>query len=461
LIWTPEHGPAQSVARAAIEPTAPPEFAVSTAARIDADLALAAAASAASSDAFIEILGAAVNAHERLETRVRRGDTLADLLAREGVAPREFNPALYAMNDVFDARTLQAGQHVEVFLDRTDPDAPVLEGVAFEPDVDQTIQIARTTDGGYRARSLATPLTHRVARAQGEITESLYVDAKAAGVDDLVIAEIASVLAYSVDFQREIRVGDQFDIVFDQYLNPAGEVVRTGDIHFVRFTPRGRELAFWRYTPPGEGEHPGYYDEAGESARRFLMRTPVNATRISSGFSRARRHPVLGYTRAHKGTDFAAPTGTPIYAAGNGVIERSNRYGSFGNYVRIRHANGYKTIYGHLNGFARGIRAGASVSQGQVIGYVGMTGTATGPHLHYEVHLNDVAINPMTIEMPTGRTLGEDELDGFLAERARIEAMRAAAVPADADADALTPMVADSETSETAAREVATAASNG
>ncbi len=310
-------------------------------------------------------------------------------------------------------------------------------GLSFDPDVAQTIQIARLSDGGYRARRFDVPLTRRIARAQGAITESLYVDAKAAGVDDLVIAEIAGLLAFSVDFQREIHPGDPFEILFEQFLDPAGEVVKSGEIYYVGFAPRGRPLAYWRYTPPGEDEETGFYDAVGESARRFLMKTPVNATRISSGFSAARRHPVLGYTRAHKGTDFAAPRGTPIYAAGNGVVERANRYGSFGNYVRIRHANGYKTIYGHLNGFARGVRAGARVAQGQTIGYVGMTGTATGPHLHYEVHVNGTAVNPMRIDLPTGRTLTEEEKPGFAVERARIDALRERAAAANAPGGAL------------------------
>ena len=163
------------------------------------------------------------------------------------------------------------------------------------------------------------------------------------------------------------------------------------------------------------------------------MLTPINGARLSSHFGR-RRHPILGYTRAHNGTDFAAPTGTPIMAAGNGVVERANRFGSFGNYIRIRHPNGYQTAYAHLNGFARGIRAGSRVTQGQIIGYVGTTGRSTGPHLHYEVHLNGNPVNPMTLDLPTGRQLEDDELPLFEAERDRILAMlETAASAAEAD----------------------------
>ena len=159
------------------------------------------------------------------------------------------------------------------------------------------------------------------------------------------------------------------------------------------------------------------------------MLTPINGARLSSHFGR-RRHPILGYTRNHNGTDFAAPTGTPILAAGNGVVLRANRFGSFGNYIRVRHANGFETAYAHLNGFARGIRSGSRVTQGQVIGYVGTTGRSTGPHLHYEVHQNGRPVNPMTLDLPTGRQLNADEIPLFEAERDRILAIRDGAVDA-------------------------------
>jgi murein DD-endopeptidase MepM/ murein hydrolase activator NlpD len=444
LAFTPSLSGAPSAAVAAL-PSTP----------ASPNLAAAYAAAAAETRMLAAVLGPTLAGRERVDAQVRRGDTLADVLEDEGVAPAEFNAALASLRGVFDPRTLQAGQHVELFVDREDDEDAQLIGLALSPDVAQRIEVTRLADGDFRARAIETPLTRRIARAQGEITESLYSDAIAAGASDAVVSEIASVFAYSVDFQREIHPGDAFDIVFDQYLDPAGHVVKTGDIHYVAFSPSGRDLAYWRYTPPEtaeELEEAGYYDALGESARRFLMKTPVNATRISSGFSRARRHPVLGYTRAHKGTDFAAPRGTPIYAAGNGVVERANEYGSFGNYVRIRHANGYQTIYGHLNGFARGVRAGVHVTQGQVIGYVGMTGTATGPHLHYEVHLDGEAVDPMSLNLPTGRKLAEDELPAYEVERAIIAAMAARAVPATTPADGL---LVEGETTDHAALEAA------
>ena len=173
---------------------------------------------------------------------------------------------------------------------------------------------------------------------------------------------------------------------------------------------------------PGDGVS-DWYDEAGSTARKFLMKTPINGARLSSGFG-FRQHPILGYTLLHKGTDFAAPIGTPIMAAGDGVIERAGGFGTFGNYVRIRHSDGYETAYGHMSRFGRGIRAGAQVRQQQVIGYVGTTGRSTGPHLHYEVLFRGEQINPMRLKVPTGRNLTGPDLAAFKIERARIDTLR-------------------------------------
>jgi len=193
--------------------------------------------------------------------------------------------------------------------------------------------------------------------------------------------------------------------------------------------PRGREKAYYRFESR-DGEI-GYYDAQGHSAKRFLMKTPVKGARISSGFGR-RFHPILGYTRMHKGVDFAARRGTPVMAAGNGVIERASRYGSYGNYIRIRHANGFKTAYAHLSRYRHGSRKGRRVTQGQIIAYVGATGRATGPHLHYELLKHNHQVNPMTIKVPTGRKLGPAELKRFAQEKARIDQLVESARPAAA-----------------------------
>ena len=240
-----------------------------------------------------------------------------------------------------------------------------------------------------------------------------------------MVANLADAFAYDVDFQREIFGGDEFEAIFEVRYDDRGKLVSAGDIMYARLKWRGlsREKGYYRFSE--DGERGDFYDATGQSAKRLLMKTPIDGARLSSGFG-TRKHPILGYARAHKGVDFAAPRGTPIKAAGDGTVLRANRYGSFGNYVKIRHANGYETAYAHLNGFARGMRSGKRVRQGQVIGYVGTTGRSTGPHLHYEVHHNGSAVNPQRLKIATGKQLTGAALERFKTVRARIDAMRMA-----------------------------------
>ncbi|WP_417468644.1 peptidoglycan DD-metalloendopeptidase family protein [Maricaulis sp.] len=384
----------------------------------------------------------------QVEREVPRGGTLAGLLEDAGVDPADSVKAIRALNQVFDLRYLRAGQNLNLYLE-TEPDTSVeadeetesrlrLTGISFRPDVDRSITVARIWGDEYRARETIAEFERQVVRSSGSITSSLYVDALNAGATDRIVVELAGVLAYAIDFQRSIQPGDGFDILFERFVNEEGNTARTGDILYARYEGRGEPKEFFRFETSDGGI--GYYSAEGASAQRLLMLTPINGARLSSSFGR-RRHPILGYTRAHNGTDFAAPTGTPIFAAGNGVVERANRFGSFGNYVKIRHANGFETAYAHLNGFARGIRAGTRVTQGQVIAYVGTTGRSTGPHLHYEVHQNGRPVNPMTLDLPTGRQLTDADMPAFIAERDRIITIRDGARPAN---DTETPMMADS-----------------
>lgn len=369
---------------------------------------------------------------ERVVATVPSGGTLAGVLGNSGAGAGDVSRAIASLDGIFDVRYLRAGQNLTVYLGTprladADADGPQLEGFSFRPDLDRSITVSRSRDGNFHARETVAEFDSEIVRAQGSITTSLYVDALAAGATDRIVVELAGILAYAVDFQRSIRAGDRFDVVFERYLDADGDVVRTGDILYVVFAGRGDPLEYYRFET-ADGQI-AYFNGEGESAQRLLMMTPINGARLSSHFG-MRRHPVLGYSRNHYGTDFAAPRGTPIYAAGYGVVERANRFGSFGNFIRIRHSNGYATQYAHLNGFARGISAGARVQQGQVIGYVGTTGRSTGPHLHYEVEHNGTRVNPMSLDLPTGRTLEDDERDAFIAERDRIIAIRDGARPA-------------------------------
>jgi murein DD-endopeptidase MepM/ murein hydrolase activator NlpD len=365
--------------------------------------------------------------------KLRPGATLSKVLENAGIDRREAARAIAVLARTYNPRQIRAGQTLTLSLEALDGQPAKgearfhLAGLTTKPDVTRTILLEREYNGGFSARELVMNLTRGHARASGSIDASLYVDGLKAGADDAVIAAFAQLFAYSVDFQRGIRPGDRFDMVFENFRDERGNPIKTGNLVFAMLAPRGKQKAFYRFeTPDGEV---GYYNAQGQSAKRFLMKTPVKGARISSGFGN-RRHPVLGYTRKHKGTDFAAVRGTPIMAAGNGIIERSSRFGSYGNYVRIRHSNGYKTAYAHMSKFGRGIRKGRRVSQGQIIGYVGATGRVTGAHLHYEVLKNGRQVNPMTVKVPTGRKLNAKELKLFAVEKVRIDALIAAARPA-------------------------------
>lgn len=380
---------------------------------------------------------------QTVTTEVPSGGTLAGVLSDAGASGGDVSQAVNSLDPIFDVRRLRAGQMVTVYLETPreiaeDGNSLRLSGFSFRPAIDRSVTVSRLEDGTFRAREMTAEFERELVRSSGVITTSLYVDALAAGATDRIVVELAGVLAYAVDFQRSIRAGDRFDVVFERFLDADGNVMRTGDVLYVLYAGRGEPFEYYRYE--AEDGEVAYFNASGESARRLLMMTPINGARLSSHFG-MRRHPVLGYNRLHRGTDFAAPTGTPIFAAGYGVVERANRFGSFGNYIRIRHSNGFQTAYAHLNGFARGISAGTRVQQGQVIGYVGTTGRSTGPHLHYEVHHNGQAVNPMSLDLPTGRVLEEDEIPLFEAERDRIiqirEAARNAAEVGDAAASHL------------------------
>lgn len=339
---------------------------------------------------------------------VGRGDTLGNILNRAGVAARPAYRAITALSDVYDPRDLRAGQTVAIAFD---PDGKTFKGFDIAADVDRTVVVNRASDGGFTAAEKRVPLEQEMVRAGNVINDSLYLAAERIGIPAGIIVRMIRIFSFEVDFQRELRAGDRFEVYFETFEDETGQPVKYGNIEFVSLTVSGKNLDLYRYTPQDTGETE-YFHPDGKSARRFLMKTPVDGARLSSHFG-PRKHPIQGYTRMHEGTDFAAPRGTPIMAAGNGVVERANRYGGYGNYVRIRHNGTYKTAYAHMNRFANGIGKGSRVSQGQIIGYVGSTGNSTGPHLHYEVHVNNEPVNSLTLDVPTGRTLKGTELARF------------------------------------------------
>jgi len=370
---------------------------------------------------------------------VQPGDTLMNLLVDKGVDRREAYAAIEALRQVFDPRDLRAGQRLALALSpsamgfrpdiraEAEPlpteDGPLtLQRVVFRPRDTQEIAVARDAEGNFTAEESARELVAQPAVATGTIDSSLYVAADRAGLPPAVIVTMMKPFGYDVDFQRDIQSGDGFTVLYERLLDPqTGEEVRQGLPLYAEMRLGDKVLTAYLFTDD-EGDE-AYFNAEGRDVRKALMMTPIDGARLSSGFG-LRRHPVLGYTKMHKGVDFAAARGTPIYAAGNGVIERIGRWGAYGKYIRIRHGSThYSTAYAHMHRFAKGLRKGARVKQGQVIGYVGSTGRSTGPHLHYEVLKAGKQVNPRAIKQLDGRQLKGRELARFEEHKERIDRM--------------------------------------
>jgi murein DD-endopeptidase MepM/ murein hydrolase activator NlpD len=289
------------------------------------------------------------------------------------------------------------------------------------------VTLAAKPDGSYSSEVLQAQLTTQVKVVRGEMdATSFYNAAVNAGITDSLISDFAAAFSFDFDFQREVHPGDIFEAAFEQKMNAQGDPVGAPTLVYVSLTTQEKSKSLYRFLAPGDAE-PGWYDGNGRSTVKALMRTPVDGARISSQFG-FRIHPVLGYAKLHKGTDFAAPVGTPIFAAGSGVVEWAAMKGPNGNLTILRHDNGWQTYYLHQNMFMPGIAPGARVVQGQKIGEVGTTGRSTGPHLHYEVHIDGQAVNPMEIDTGSGKSLSGDGLAAFKKERDRIDGSRSKAI---------------------------------
>ena len=347
-------------------------------------------------------------------------DDLADTLMASGLARADAEAAAAAARPA-----LQPGSEIRAVLTLTQVDgAPVLTRLeASNPDSSGVV-VSPTARGVYAASTVVAQLSSRILVRRGTMdADSFYSSAVAAGVTDSLIPAFAKALAFDFDFQREVRAGDAFEAAFAQGIDSAGNPVGAPTLLYAALFTATKSATVYRFAP--DGGAPEWFDGSGRSIVRALMRTPVDGARVSSNFG-MRRHPVLGFAKLHKGTDFAAPTGTPIYASGHGVVTWSGMKGPNGNLVVLRHDNGWTTFYLHQNRILPQISVGATVSQGQQIGEVGTTGRSTGPHLHYEVHIDNQPVDPLSIRTDAGKTLSGDMLIAFGKERDRIDVSRAA-----------------------------------
>jgi murein DD-endopeptidase MepM/ murein hydrolase activator NlpD len=342
------------------------------------------------------------------QTVVRSGDTLSGIFDRHGLHQEDLIRLLANKETKRRLSQLHPGQNLVFELDGEDR----LQRMIWSINPLESLEIRREGDR-FATALVETQLESRIAIAAGEVASSLFEAGLEAGLSDNVIMQMTDILAWDIDFALDIRRGDQFSVIYEELYDQAGKKVKDGRIVAVDFINRGRVVTALRYTDPaGQTD---YYSPDGHSMRKAFLRTPVKFSRISSRFSLSRRHPILNTTRAHRGVDYAAPTGTPVKATGDGKVIYRGWKGGYGKTVVLQHGGRYTTLYAHLNGYARGLDVGQRVRQGQHIGYIGSTGLSTGPHLHYEFRVDGVHRDPLKVELPEASPLPRKYLADFRA----------------------------------------------
>ena len=340
---------------------------------------------------------------------VKPGNSLQGILAKEGIDQKEINKINFLLEQKIKLINLQVGQKINLLL-KKENNKIFLSRLSFSLNEITNVYLFENSEQNYNIKIINKILEKKNYLAKGVIKNSLYNSAQKQGVDPEIIIEFARIFGFEIDFQRDTRENDEFQILYERFEDDDGEVQKNGEIIFAYMNNNGKEISLYRFKD--QKNNIGYYSKDGKSIEKALMKTPINGARLSSSFG-LRKHPILGYNKLHQGTDFAAPKGTPIMASGSGTIEMASWNGAYGKYVRIRHNSTYKTAYAHLTRFGKNIRRGAKVQQGQIIGYVGSTGRSTGPHLHYEVLIKNKRVNSQNLKLPSGKNLTGNDFKVF------------------------------------------------
>jgi murein DD-endopeptidase MepM/ murein hydrolase activator NlpD len=357
---------------------------------------------------------------ETVPVRVLPGETLARAVERAGAPREEAERAVAALGEAMDTVHIKAGLALEAAIapPQGNGQQAQLVSLSLKDGPARSLSLSRTFDGAMKLHEMEEKIRDDTVAADGRIEGSLYESAEKLGATPQITARVVKLFAHKLDFERDIQPGDDFKLVFDRRVTESGKTISAGDLQYAEL----HGVKFYRFERPhGDVE---YFDQFGKNIKGFLLRTPVDGAHITSLFG-LRKHPILGYTRQHQGIDFGAGVGTPILAAGDGVVVEAGRKGGYGNWLRIHHTGVWDTGYGHISRFAKGIRPGVHVRQGQVVAYVGATGLATGPHLHYEIWQRGQRVNPLSAKVPQGTVLAGRDLKTFQAERARIDELLA------------------------------------
>ena len=312
--------------------------------------------------------------------------------------------------------TIFPGRTIEIVTKKNSDNLNTLVNLKYKMNSTLSIEV-RKEQNDFKIYENILKLYKKEVVLNNKIENNLYSAAVSAGIEPNIIIEFARIYGFEIDFQRDLRKGDTFEVYYERFVDNNGKVRDTGKIIYASMNVNNRDISLYAYEDKNEI---GFYDVSGKSIVKSLMKTPINGARLSSAFG-MRKHPILGFTRLHAGTDFAAPAGTPIMASGSGVVTRARWCGGGGNCVKIKHNSTYETVYAHMRSFAKGIREGKRVRQGQIIGYVGSTGLSTGPHLHYEVHVNKKKVNSQKLKLPSGKILKGDARQDFELKRIKID----------------------------------------
>ena len=353
----------------------------------------------------------------KVELKVRNGDSIQRILYDQKISPADVNNVINALRREYNIGTLRNDQKVYLIIKR-EKNGNFVSRLTVNIDNITSVHVFLNKDNVYETRRVTKILTKKNHLVETTIDRGIYRTAKQSGIENSIVAQFARLYGFEVDFQRDLKKNDKIKIFYERYLDDDGVPQRTGNIIYSEITNVERNIILYRYEYPNGSI--AYFTPEGKSIEKSLMRTPINGAKLSSRYG-FRIHPILGYNQMHQGTDFAAPIGTPVMASGAGTVEYSGWKGGYGKFISVRHSAVYQTNYAHLQDYAKGIRRGAKVQQGQVIGYLGSTGSSTGPHLHYEVIVNGKKENSQTLKLPSAAPLEGNNKNFFEIQKRNID----------------------------------------
>tara|TARA_B100000963_G_scaffold223693_1_gene195069 strand:- start:2948 stop:4240 length:1293 start_codon:yes stop_codon:yes gene_type:complete len=355
---------------------------------------------------------------KEIEHKIRAGETFDKILEFYEINNKEIEEIKKKVSKKINLNKLNTNHKIQFTIDQSNS---LIKEFIFQISNTEKIYLARNTESNkFDQKILVTKLNKDILYKENVILQSLYRSASNQKIPANIIVEFARIYGFQVDFQRDIRKRDSFQIMYEVFINDNGKIIETGNILFANLKLSGQDNSLYYFDKNGSE---GHYDKSGKSVKKALMKTPINGARLSSPFG-MRKHPIDGFNKMHRGTDFAAPMGTPIMASGDGVIKKAGWCGGGGNCVVIKHNSTYQTVYAHMSKFAKGIRKGVRVKQAQVIGYVGSTGKSTGPHLHYEVIVNGKKINSQKLKLPSGKILKGKERKLFETKKIKLDVLK-------------------------------------